>query len=78
MEVLPAVRKEVLKLPRHYIASCINTVIGEPFQKWTQTKVDERNAKVKDDKEMAIELDPEIAEIFKNSTNVSGKYFPKM
>ena len=32
MEVLPAVKKEILKLPRHYIASCINTVIGEPFQ----------------------------------------------
>ena len=31
MQVLPVARKEILKLPRAYLATCINTVIGEEF-----------------------------------------------
>ena len=33
-----------------------------------------RNDKLKMEQDLMIELDPEIAEIFKASTSVSGKY----
>ena len=35
---------------------------------------DERNAKIIKEKEMMIDMDPEIARIFNASTAVSGKY----
>ena len=34
MRALPAVRTEILKLPRAYIANIIRTVIGEEFEQW--------------------------------------------
>ena len=34
MLALPEVRKEILKLHRHYIANILHTIIGDPFQTW--------------------------------------------
>jgi len=34
MEALPIVQKEILKLPRAYIANVCHTIIGDPFQAW--------------------------------------------
>ena len=36
--------------------------------------MEKRNAKIKADKDMLLQMDPEIAEIFKASQSVSGKY----
>ena len=41
---------------------------------WVDGKIELRNAKVVKEHNMMIELDPEIAAIFNNSTAVSGKY----
>ena len=35
--------------------------------------MEKRNAKIKADKDMLLQMDPEIAEIFKASQSVSGK-----
>ena len=40
---------------------------------WVQERINERNEKVKADKDMVIDMDPEIARIFHASTAVSGK-----
>ena len=45
-EALPSVNKEVLKLPRAYIANVIHTLVGEPFVKWVNKRVNDRNMKV--------------------------------
>ena len=37
-----------------------------------------RNDKIKQEQDMMIDLDPEIAEIFKASQSVSGKYLFRM
>ena len=34
MRALPAVQKEILKLPRAYLGNVIMTVCGQPFQDW--------------------------------------------
>jgi len=43
MKALPAVQREREKLPRQYLANVIYTIIGEPFKKWVEAKVNERH-----------------------------------
>ena len=74
MKCLPLEEKEIVQLPRQYLANVIYTVVGQAFQVWVNKKIEERNAKVVKEANMMIELDPEIAAIFNNSTAVSGKY----
>ena len=54
MECFPKVQKEILKLNRAYIANVINTICGQAFRDWTSTRINARNSKVKDDKDMNI------------------------
>lgn len=50
------------------------TFLGEAFEGWVKQRVEERNAKIKDDREMELELDEDIAAIFQASTSVGGTY----
>ena len=67
------IEKEVEKLPRQYIANVIYTVVGQPFAVWVKSQMEKRNDKIKAEQDMLIDMDPEIAEIFKSSQSVSGK-----
>ena len=73
MRALPSVLGERKKLPRQYIANVINTMVGAPFRDWVNQQVNIRHAKVKDDRNMNIELDPEIFNVFKASQAISGR-----
>ena len=73
MRALPVTQKEIRKLPRQYIGNIIHTIVGEPFKKWVHDRVEARNLKVAEEGDMMIELDPEIAEIYRASNAVSGK-----
>ena len=73
LKYFPTENKEWEKLPRQYVANVIYTVVGEGFQQWVQDNVNARNEKIKQEKDMLVELDPEILAIFKASTSVSGK-----
>ena len=35
-QALPAEPREVLKLPREYVANIINTLVGQPFSAWVK------------------------------------------
>ena len=70
---LPSGEKETDKLPRQYIANIINTIVGKPFRKWIDDKLEARNTELAEKKEMMIELDPQIEAIFKASNAVSSK-----
>ena len=61
MNALPEEESEINHLPREYIASVIYTIVGKPFSDWVDERIAERNTKRKDDKNMDIELDPELA-----------------
>ena len=67
------IEKEVEKLPRQYIANVIYTIVGPPFAQWVKTQMEKRNDKIKSEQDMMIDMDPEIAEIFRASQSVSGK-----
>ena len=56
--------KEIVKLPKQYLINVIYTVVGEQFAVWVKAKIDERNAKVTSDKDMMINVDPDIAAAF--------------
>ena len=72
IECLPELRREVEKLPRQYVANVIYTIVGEPFKRWVEEKVDARHD-LRRTQEDTIMMDPEIAEIFNNSNATSGK-----
>ena len=69
----PVEEKEVEKMPRPYIANVIYTICGETFRKWVEKKINERNHKLMEEQNMAIEMDPEVLKAFRASTYVSGK-----
>ena len=73
MRALPEDKKELSKLPRSYISNVIYTEVGQPFQDWANKRIKERNEKIVQDKDMTINMDPEVARIFRASTAVSGK-----
>ena len=64
MRALPEVEKEILKLPRAYIGNVMVTLMGDPFERWVEQRIQERNAKLKDERELELELDEDIAAIF--------------
>ncbi len=62
-----------MKLPREYIGNLIYTIIGEPFQDWVKDRIEKRNAKLKEEQKLEIEMDPEVLRIFQSSTSVGCK-----
>ena len=74
MQTLPAVRKEILKMPRAYIGHVIHTLVGRPFAQWVKDRVDQRHLKIAEERQMLIEMDPEIGHIYQESQAVSGEY----
>ena len=65
--------REIAKLPRKWIVDLIYTIVGQPFANWVSTRIGERNEKIKTDKKMMINMDPEVAAAYKASQNVSGE-----
>ena len=49
----------------------IYTKVGDPFNKWVDERVGDRHEKVKEKEDMFVELDPELAKVFKESKAVS-------
>ena len=70
MRSLPP-ESEIEKLPRQYIINVIYTLVGEPFSKWVDGRVNARNEKILNEQDLLIEMDPELAGIFRQSTSMS-------
>ena len=66
------IQREREKLPRPYLGNVIYTIVGQPFKRWVEKRVDERH-ELRRQEEQQIQMDPEIAAIFKQSTAVAGK-----
>ena len=63
LKALPTENKEMDKLLKQYMANIIYTIIGENFKDWVQKRINDRNDKVKNEKDMLVELDPDILTI---------------
>ena len=55
------------------ICNVIATVIGAPFSEWVRQQIETRNAEMAKKQDIMVEMDPEIAVIFRASTKVSRK-----
>jgi len=77
MKAFPTETKEIGKFPRQYIANVIYTLVGSPFEVWVNKRVEDRHRKIAEDRDLNIEMDPEVAAIFEASNAVSGKYLTK-
>ena len=73
-EALPSEPREVDKLHRQYVINVVYTLVGDPFRLWMEGVMQARDAKIKEERNLGIDLDPEILRIFRNSTAVSSKY----
>ena len=65
--------KEVRKLPKQWIVNVAASVLGEPFVAWVANAIRARNEKVAVERDVMINVDPEIARAFEQSTAVSSK-----
>lgn len=52
----------------------IYTIIKKPFSDWVSNLIETRNHKIAVDKNLLIDMDPDVAEAYAASTAVSSKY----
>ena len=53
----------------------IYTVVGPRFQIWVQECIKQRDEKLTEDRNLNLELDPQVASFFSQSTSVSSKCY---
>ena len=68
---LPDREKEIKKFPRQYLINIIHTKLEDKFRNWVEERVNQRHNEIKEKQQMFIEVDPEIAQILKQSNAVS-------
>ena len=62
---LPEPSIELPKTPKAYIGNVIASVLEDEFSKWVKYQIDMRHEKVAVKKDIMIQMDPEMAEIFR-------------
>ena len=64
LQALP-IQRECYRLERSYLCNLIYSIVGEPFKNWVDERVNRRNHKVAVVGNQFINMDPEIARIFR-------------
>ena len=59
------------KVPKQWLVNIVYTIVQEDFSDWVREQIEARNEKLVTEKDMLLEMDPEIAEVFAKSTAVS-------
>ena len=72
MDYLPDER-DISRLPRQFIVNVLFTIMGEPISDFVKKSIKARNDAVAENRNLIIELDPEIAAAFAKSINISSK-----
>ena len=72
LKCLP-VEMELPKVPKQWLVNVAYSGIGEAFSLWVQKQINARNAKVTKEKNMMLDIDPEVFAAFQASTHVSRK-----
>ena len=68
-------QRDLHRLPRQYIVNVIFTVVGQPIKDYVNKCIKQRNDELAENRDLLIELDPQIAAAFKTSLNISSKLF---
>ena len=69
---------DIDRLPRSFIVNVTYTLMGEKFKSWVQEVIVERNNKIAENRKLIIELDPAVATAFRDSVNISSKFWPSV
>ena len=73
LKYLPKDQLDVDRLPRQYVINVIYTLCEDAFDKWVQTTISARNNNIVQQRDLLIEMDPEMAKIFRQSTSISSR-----
>lgn len=65
-------------MPRDWVANMIYTVVGDNFKDYVNARIEERNQSLISKRDLGIQMDPEILNAFRQSTNVSSKCETKL
>ncbi len=68
------ISKEIPKLPKQWIANVCHTVLKNIFSDWVKSVVAKRNRELAVKRDLLIEMDPDLAAVFRSSTKISGTY----
>ena len=66
-------RQEIHKVSKEWICNVCATVLGGLFSGWVRNRIEERNEHVKQNKNLMIAMDADVAAAFRSSTKVSRK-----
>ena len=70
---LPDPELELPKVPKEWFGNVCASVLEGKFASWVKQQIDQRHKKVASNGDLMIEMDQEMAEVFKNSTAISSK-----
>jgi hypothetical protein len=65
--------RDMHKVPRQWLINVVYAVIGESFSQWVRREIEVRNEKLAQERDLLIEMDPQIAKAFHESVNISSK-----
>ena len=63
LDYLPEV-SEIRKIPKQWIINLIYSLTGNKFKNWVRERIESRNTRITDDRDLMISLDPKIAAAF--------------
>jgi hypothetical protein len=66
--------REIVKLPKQWILNVVYAILGEAFSTFIHERCQARNDKIIQERQMTINVDPEIAAAFNACNHVSSKY----
>ena len=61
------------RLPRQWLINVCNTIMGRPFAQWVEGVCRHRNEFLASKHDLLIEMDPDIARVYTQSTSISSK-----
>jgi hypothetical protein len=65
--------KEQAKLPKQWVVNVAASLLGGIFNDWVKEQIERRNKRVAIERDVMINLDPDIAAAFNSSSAVSRK-----
>ena len=74
-QYLPEPELELPKTPKQWIGNVCASILQSSFSNWVKEQVETRHDKAAVKKDLMINMDPEIAKIFQESTAVSSKCY---
>ena len=70
---LPEPSLELPRVPKQYIADVCVTLLEDKFTNWVKNQINARHQNVVEKGDLMIQMDPQMAEVFRQSQAVSSK-----